>query len=113
MKNLLNNINKMTSVTIGSGRTANVYVDDECVSTLRYDSEEGKQVFKVYKTPEGYPLPTVVIITKIHDKECVSVRDIFGKEYKVETKMLEPVLYEEVGFEFYAKMQETAKSVSL
>ena len=113
MKIPLTNIDKMQCVTIGTGTTAVVGVGASCVSALRKDSSEGKQNFELYRTDEGYPLPTVVTITKIHSKTTVSVRDIFGKEYEAETEMLEPVLYETLSFEFYAEMQKTAKSVSL
>jgi len=103
----------MECVEIGTGTTAVVGVGASGVSALRKDSEEGKHNYELYRTDEGYSIPTVVTITKIHSKTTVSVRDIFGKEYEAETKMLEPVMFDKLGFEFYAKMQEKAKSVSL
>ena len=98
-------------VTIGqdrnSVRSANLGIGASAVSQLMIKYAKG--VFTIFKNKDGYCIPTVVTITEVVSKDTVKVKDIFGREYLRPASKLEPVLYDLNGFEFYAKMQQTAK----
>ena len=95
-------------VTIGEGtvRPSVVGVGASCVSQLK------KKNLEDYLDAEGFKIPTVVTIVEIISKTKVKVKDIFDKIYENNIKELEPVLYDQLGFEFYAKMQKTVESLN-
>lgn len=95
------------SVTIGLGsvRPSVVGVGASCGSQLKKGNLED------YIDADGYKIPTVVTIVEIISKTKVKVKDIFDKIYEKNINELEPVLYDLRGFEFYAKMQETARNL--
>ena len=99
-----------TSVTIGiigpGSRPSVIGVGASCVSPLKKTNLED------YVDANGYKIPTVVTIVEIISKKKVKVKDIFDKTYEININKLEPVLYDLNGFEFYAKMQNTAKSLN-
>ena len=89
-----------------SERPSVVGVGASCVSQLKKINLED------YTTPKGNKIPTVVTIVEIISKTKVKVKDIFDKTYEKNITELEPVLYDQLGFEFYATMQKTAKSLN-
>ena len=97
-----------TSVKIGLGsvRPSVLGVGASCVSQLKKTNLED------YIDANGYKIPTVVTIVEIISETKVKVKDIFNKTYEKNINKLEPVLYDINGFEFYATMQNTAKSLN-
>ena len=93
-------------IGLGSVRSSVVGVGASCVSQLKKTNLED------YVNADGYKIPTVVTIVEIISKTKVKVKDIFNKTYEININKLEPVLYDLNGFEFYANMQKTAKSLN-
>lgn len=94
------------NIGLGSVRPSMVGVGASCVSQLKKTNLED------YVDADRYKIPTVVTIVEIISKEKVKVKDIFDKTYEININKLEPVLYDLNGFEFYANMQKTAKSLN-
>ena len=66
---------------------------------------------KNYTSCFGHYVPTVVHIKHIISSDRVIVRDCSGKEYEVSVSELEPALFNENGYQFYADMQEKALKI--